>query len=108
MHSYGTMTNAEFEWWEMTGQHLVDTMAFSGSADVVGLLANKTVYAVYGDHGGAQKDVQRIPMAFYAKGIKHKEPTDNSSSSTSCRRSSGRWASADGDDGRRRPATWGF
>ena len=59
----------------MTGQHLVDTMAFAGSADVVGLLANKTVYAVYGDHGGAQKDVQRIPMAFYAKGIKHKDAT---------------------------------
>ena len=50
-------------------------MAFEGSADVVGLLADKTVYAVYGDHGGAQKDVQRIPMAFYTKGIKHKDAT---------------------------------
>jgi hypothetical protein len=77
MHSYGTMTESEFEWWESTGQHLVDTMAFSGSADVVGLLANKTVYAVYGDHGGAQKGVQRIPMAYYAKGIKHKDATAN-------------------------------
>ena len=47
----------------------------TGSADVVGLLADKTVYAVYGDHGGAQKDVQRIPMAFYVKGIKHKDAT---------------------------------
>ena len=52
-------------------------MAFTGAADVVGLLADKTVYAVYGDHGGAREEVQRIPMAFYAKGIKHKELTRN-------------------------------
>ena len=71
LHSTGTMTKAEYNWWNATGQHLVDTMAFAGAADVVGLLADKTVYAVYGDHGGAQKDVQRIPMAFYKKGIKH-------------------------------------
>src|SRR5450756_519387 len=25
----------------------------------------------FGYHGGAQRDVQRIPMAFYAPGIKH-------------------------------------
>ena len=66
------MTAAEKSWWQATGQHLVDTMAFSGAADVVGLLANKTVYAVYGDHGGAQKDVQRIPMVFYMKGMQHR------------------------------------
>lgn len=73
LHSTGTMTAAEKSWWQATGQHLVDTMAFSGSADVVGLLANKTVYAVYGDHGGAQKDVQRIPMVFYMKGMQHRD-----------------------------------
>ena len=69
--STGVMTDAEKTWWKATGQTLVDSMAFAGSGDVVGLLANKTVYAVYGDHGGAQKDVQRIPMAMYAPGIKH-------------------------------------
>ena len=63
------MTRAEKRWWLATGQHLVDTMAFAGSGDVVGLLADKTLYAVYGDHGGAQMDVQRIPMAFYMPGI---------------------------------------
>ena len=73
LHSTGTMTVAEKAWWRETGQHLVDTMAFSGAADVVGLLANKTVYAVYGDHGGAQKDVQRIPMVFYMKGMQHRD-----------------------------------
>jgi len=75
LHSTGTMTTAERTWWMATGQHLVNTMAFAGSADVVGLLANRTVYAAYGDHGGAQKDVQRIPMAFWAKGIGHREAT---------------------------------
>ncbi len=64
-----SMTRAEHRWWARHGQELVDTMAFEGSGDVVGLLADKTLYAVYGDHGGAQKDVQRIPMAFYMPGI---------------------------------------
>ena len=78
LHSTGTMTDDEKAWWQEAGQKLVDSMAFAGSGDVVGLLANKTVYAVYGDHGGAQKGVQRIPMAFYAPGIKHKDATAKS------------------------------
>ena len=65
------MNRAERTWWQAKGQKLVNTMAFSGAADVVGLLADRTLYAAYGDHGGAQKDVQRIPMAIYAKGIHH-------------------------------------
>jgi hypothetical protein len=66
-----TMTPAERSWLMEHGQELVDTMAFPGAADVVGLLADHTSYGVYGDHGGAQMDVQRIPMAFYTPGIKH-------------------------------------
>jgi len=66
-----SMTDAEDHWWSRHGQELVDTMAFEGSGDVVGLLADQTLYAAYGDHGGAQKDVQRIPMAFYMPGISH-------------------------------------
>jgi hypothetical protein len=73
----GTMNDTERDWWEDTGQQLVDTMAWAGAADVVGLLANKTSYAAYGDHGGAQKGVQRIPMVFWAQGIQHKVPTNN-------------------------------
>jgi arylsulfatase A-like enzyme len=65
------MNVSEFIWWLLHGQELVDTMAFPGAADVVGLLADNTSYGVFGDHGGAQMDVQRIPMAFYAPGIKH-------------------------------------
>ena len=66
-----TMTVAERAWWSAHGQELVNTMACSGSADVVGLLADKTSYGAFGDHGGAQKDVQRIPMVWYVPGMKH-------------------------------------
>ena len=45
-------------------------MAWSGSADVVGLLRDHTSYGAYGDHGGAQQDVQSIPMVFYNPGLK--------------------------------------
>jgi predicted AlkP superfamily pyrophosphatase or phosphodiesterase len=65
------MTWAERAWWLRHGQQLVNTMAWQGSADVVGLLADRTSYGVYGDHGGAQKDVQRIPMAIYNPSIRH-------------------------------------
>jgi len=67
----GTMTVSERKWWAAHGQKLVNTMAFDGAADVVGLLKNRTSYGVYGDHGGAQRDVQRIPMVMYAKGMQH-------------------------------------
>jgi predicted AlkP superfamily pyrophosphatase or phosphodiesterase len=69
--SSAAMTAAERLWWAATGQQLVDSMCFSGSAEVVGLLADKTSYGAFGDHGGAQKDVQQIPMAFYMPGMKH-------------------------------------
>jgi hypothetical protein len=59
------MPMAELIWWKLHGQELVNTMAWSGSADVVGLLQNNASYGAIGDHGGAQKDVQRIPMVFY-------------------------------------------
>ena len=69
--SSATMTAAERAWWALTGQELVDTMCFAGSAEIVGLLADKTSYGAFGDHGGAQMDVQRIPMAWYMPGMKH-------------------------------------
>ena len=69
--SSGRMTKAERAWWAQHGQKLVDTMASRRRRDVVGLLKDRTSYGVYGDHGGAQKEVQRIPMVMYAKGMKH-------------------------------------
>lgn len=65
------MTLAEFIWWRQHGQELVNAMAFDGAADVVGLLADNTGYGVYGDHGGAQKGGQKIPMVIFGPGVKH-------------------------------------
>ena len=64
------MTSAERDWWKSHGQMLVNTMAWPGSAEVVGLLQDRTSYGAWGDHGGAQKDVQRVPMVFYNPGLK--------------------------------------
>jgi hypothetical protein len=69
--SSATMSASDKTWWQAHGQELVDTMCWAGSADLVGLLADYTVYGVYGDHGGAQPDVQKIPMTFFMPKIKH-------------------------------------
>lgn len=69
--STGKMTRSERAWWASRAKRLVNTMASSTAPDVVGLLKDRTSYGAYGDHGGAQKEVQRVPMVFYAKGIKH-------------------------------------
>lgn len=36
---------------------------------MIGLLQNNTSYGVAGDYGGAQRSVQRIPIAFYGAGV---------------------------------------
>ena len=64
------MTRSERSWWASKAQRIVNTMASAAGPDVVGLLRDHTGYGVYGDHGGAQKEVQRVPMVMYAKGIK--------------------------------------
>ena len=68
---YGTnaMTGSEKSWWKAHGQEIVDTMAADDGPDVIGLLHDKTSYGVYGDHGGAQESVQRVPMVFWSPGI---------------------------------------
>ncbi|NLE23662.1 MAG: sulfatase-like hydrolase/transferase [Actinobacteria bacterium] len=67
------LTASEHKWLSAHAQKLVNTMAWKGASDVIGLLKDKTSYGgAYGDHGGATKGCQRIPMVFYAKGIKHK------------------------------------
>jgi hypothetical protein len=63
-----TMTRSEKEWWQEHGQDIVDTMAAPDGPDVIGLLHDRTSYGVYGDHGGAQESVQRVPMVFWDSG----------------------------------------
>jgi hypothetical protein len=59
-----SMSLGEGVYWLMHGQEIVDTMAAPYSADVVGLLKDNTSYGVAGDHGGAQRPVQEIPIVF--------------------------------------------
>jgi arylsulfatase A-like enzyme len=71
------MTPAERAWFSEHGQEIVDTMAAPYAPDVVGLLSDDTSYGVKGDHGGAQKPVQRIPMIISGPGIaKGQTPSD--------------------------------
>ena len=44
-------------------------MAAPYAADVVGLLRDNTSYGVAGDHGGAQRPVQEIPIVFAGGGV---------------------------------------
>ena len=64
----GEMTDAERTWWARH-RDLVDTMAAPYGPDVVGLLRNRTSYGVAGDHGGHQKEIQRIPIIFAGPGV---------------------------------------
>jgi hypothetical protein len=63
------MSRSEFVYWAQHGQEIVDTMAAPYSADVVGLLRDNTSYGVAGDHGGAQRPVQEIPIVFAGAGV---------------------------------------
>ena len=63
------MTQSEKDWWKDHGQEIVDTMAAPNGPDIVVLLHDKTSYGVYGDHGGAQESVQRVPMVFWAPSL---------------------------------------
>jgi hypothetical protein len=63
------MTTSERAWWKAHAQRIVNTMAADNGPDVIGLLHDKTGYGVYGDHGGAQESVQRVPMVFWTPGL---------------------------------------
>lgn len=68
--STNPMTPAERRWWKAHGQSIVDAMAAENGPDVVGLLHDDTSYAAYGDHGGANEEVQRVPMVFWQQGMR--------------------------------------
>lgn len=70
----GAMTPAEWGWYVRHGQELVDTEAAPYGPDVIGLLRDHTSYGVAGDHGGAQRAVQDIPIIFYGAGLTAASP----------------------------------
>jgi hypothetical protein len=69
LHGTRPMSRSERSWWRAHGQELVDTMAAPDGPDVIGLEHDRTSYGVYGDHGGAQESVQRVPMVFWTPGM---------------------------------------
>lgn len=60
----------ERAWLEAHAQPLLDSTASLVSADVLAFLDEKTGYAVRGDHGGAQRKVQSIPILFSGPGVR--------------------------------------
>jgi arylsulfatase A-like enzyme len=66
----GAMSGRERSWWVRWGQELIDTMAAPSGPDVVGLLRDDVSYGVAGDHGGHQRAIQEVPMAFSWPGLK--------------------------------------
>jgi hypothetical protein len=66
LYGENAMTDSERQWYKDHGQELVDSMAASNGPDAVALLHDKTSYGVYGDHGGGQESVQRVPIVFYS------------------------------------------
>lgn len=65
----GFLTRSEHRWFRRHAQEIVDTEAARYGPDVIGLLRDNASYGVAGDHGGAQKSVQRIPIVFYGAGV---------------------------------------
>ncbi|HWM10807.1 MAG TPA: alkaline phosphatase family protein [Solirubrobacteraceae bacterium] len=71
----GRMSLREGVYWALRGQEIVDTMAAPYAADVVGLLKDDTSYGVAGDHGGAQRPVQEIPIVFAGADVGSRDPS---------------------------------
>ena len=71
------MTKSEKDWWMVHGQEIVDTMAAANGPDVVALLHDRTGYGVYGDHGGAQESVQRVPMVFWTPDMRSNQTSES-------------------------------
>jgi arylsulfatase A-like enzyme len=65
----GFFSRSERRWFNRHAQEIVDTEAASYGPDVIGLLHDSSSYGVAGDHGGAQKTVQRIPIVFFGAGV---------------------------------------
>jgi arylsulfatase A-like enzyme len=65
----GFLTDSERAWFRQHAQEIVDTEAAAYGPDVIGLLQDDSSYGVAGDHGGAQKAVQQIPIVFSGPGV---------------------------------------
>jgi hypothetical protein len=62
------MGDKEWAWFREHATQLVNTEAASYGPEVIGLLRDNTSYGAAGDHGGMNRHVQRIPIAFAGAG----------------------------------------
>ena len=70
LHGTNAMTGPEKAWWKQHGQELVElAWRRPNGPDLIGLLHDRASYGVYGDHGGAQQSVQRVPMVFWSSSL---------------------------------------
>ena len=75
LHGTNAMPGPEKAWWKQHGQELVNSMAAPNGPDLIGLLHDRVSYGVYGDHGGAQQSVQRVPMVFWSPSLAFENDT---------------------------------
>ena len=69
LHGTNEMSHSERKWWKKHADDILDTMASADGPDIVALLHDKVSYGVYGDHGGANESVQRVPMVFWSPSL---------------------------------------
>jgi predicted AlkP superfamily pyrophosphatase or phosphodiesterase len=65
----GFLSPQELRWFQLHAREIVNTEAATYGPDVIGLLHDNSSYGVAGDHGGAQRSVQRIPVVFSGPGV---------------------------------------
>ena len=56
----------ERQWFRYKLPSIVNGMAAANGPDIVGVLRDKVSYGAYGDHGGPNESVQRVPMVFWS------------------------------------------
>jgi predicted AlkP superfamily pyrophosphatase or phosphodiesterase len=70
---WGRMGPREERWFRRHAHELVNTGAARYGADVITTLLDNTTYSVAGDHGGIQRNVQRIPIVFAGSSLSGKD-----------------------------------
>lgn len=64
------LSDTELEYAKLNHQSLVDTMAGAQGPEILILLKDGYGYGLKGDHGGAQRQVQSIPLLFWSPELK--------------------------------------
>ena len=66
LYRQGVIPAEERLWFKTKVPAIINNMADVNGPDIVGVLRDKTSYGAYGDHGGPNESVQRVPMVFWS------------------------------------------